>query len=70
MTRLRIEFDYDPDDQTALRQELDTDKGDRFFVAWRNPVTDLIEWTCTDPEYPGGPYFEALMDAMEDGDAA
>ena len=66
MTTLRIDFDYDPDDQTAHRVELDTDKGGRFFVAWLNPGTDAIEWISTDVEYPGGPHFEELARVMEE----
>ena len=65
MTKLRIEWDYDPEDQTAHIVELDTDKGCRFFAAWLNPGTDAIEWTCTDIEYPGGPHFGELAELME-----
>lgn len=64
MTKLRIDWDYDPEDETALKLDLDTDEGGRFFVAWLNPATEAIEWTCTDAEYPGGPYFEELAEMM------
>ena len=69
MTNVRIDWEYDPEDRTARRQELDTAKGDRFFVAWLNPGTEAIEWICTDAEYPGGPHFEHLTERME-GDGA
>lgn len=65
MTKLRIEWDYDPEDQTAHRLGLDTDEGGRFFVAWLNPGTDAIEWTTTDFEYSGGPHFGELVEVME-----
>lgn len=64
MTRLSIEWDYDPKDQNALRLDLDTDKGGRFFVAWLNPTTDLIEWTSTD-ELHDEPDFGELVEIME-----
>lgn len=70
MTRLSIEWDYDPDDQRALRLDLDTAEGGRFFVAWLNPATELIEWTCTD-EFDDEPKFADLVEVMarnEEGD--
>jgi hypothetical protein len=71
VTRLIIEWDYDPDDRRALRLDLDTAKDGRFFVAWLNPATNLVEWTSTD-ELHDEPDFEDLVDVMarnEDHDA-
>ena len=67
MTKFRIEWEYDPADQTAHRLELDTDTG-RFFAAWVNLGTGAIEWTSTDHEYPGGPHFEELVRLMEESE--
>ena len=47
MTRLRLEYDYDAEDRVRRVIDLDSERGQRFLVAWVNPF-GLIEWSCTD----------------------